>query len=187
MYISVEHNVDEQLEALDFLLDQEPFKQGSGDSPQSFEQLNGLRSSSGFQQELQNYESNQVSSVIEIRPDSQREQRKGVPEVIFGETKEIGQIITMARNILAESGRALISRVRPETVVTLRESFQTYTICVRQPAHPVAIYRSVYVYRSTGGHVGVISARASGIPVAYEPPFIADGMGCDVTCIDDGR
>jgi len=185
MYISVEHNVDEQLEALDFLLDQEPFKQGSGDSPQSFEQLNGLRSSSGFQQELQNYESNQVSSVIEIRPDSQREQRKGVPEVIFGETKEIGQIITMARTILAESGRALISRVRPETVVTLRESFQTYTICVREAAHAVAIYRPDYVYRSTGGHVGVISAGTSDIPVAEEAAFMAEVMGCEVTCIYD--
>src|SRR5260370_28179497 len=125
MYISVEHNVDEQLEALDFLLDQEPFKQGSGGSPQSFEQLNGLRSSSGFQQELQNYESNQVSSVIAIRPDSQREQRKGVPEVIFGETKEIGQIITMARTIMAESGREFISEVGQKTILSCRVSLQT--------------------------------------------------------------
>src|SRR5258708_21094741 len=103
MYISVEHNVDEQLEALDFLLDQEPFKQGSGGSPQSFEQLNGLRSSSGFQQELQNYESNQVSSVIEIRPDSQREQRIGDKEVIFGETQVIGPLISIARTIMVKS------------------------------------------------------------------------------------
>ena len=181
----MEHGADEQLEALDFLLGQEAFKQGSGGSPQSFEQLHGLQSSGGFQQELQNYKSNQVSSVIEIRPDPQREQRKGVPEVIFGETKEIGQIITMARNILAESGRAIISRVRPETVVTLRESFQTYTIRIREAARAVAIYRPDYVYPSTGGHVGIISAGTSDIPVAEEAALIAEEMGCEVTCIYD--
>jgi len=37
------------------------------------------------------------------------------------ETKAIGQIITMARNILEETGRAVISRVQPEAVEALRE------------------------------------------------------------------
>jgi pyridinium-3,5-biscarboxylic acid mononucleotide synthase len=185
MYISVGHQADEQLEALNFLLSQEAFKQGSGDSPQGFEQRSGQLSSNGFQQKLQNSESNQVSSAIEIRPDSQREQRKGVPEVVFGETKETGQIITMARNILAESGRVIISRVRTEAIEALRESFQTYTMRIREAARAVVIYRPDYVRRSTGGYVGVISAGTSDIPVAEEAALIAEEMGCEVTCIYD--
>ena len=179
------HQADEQIEALDFLLSQEAFKQGSGDSPQGFEQRSGQLSSNGFQQKLQNSESNQVSSAIEIRPDSQREQRKGVPEVVFGETKETGQIITMARNILAESGRVIISRVRTEAIEALRESFQTYTMRIREAARAVVIYRPDYVRRSTGGYVGVISAGTSDIPVAEEAALIAEEMGCEVTCIYD--
>ncbi len=179
------HQADEQIEALDFLLSQEAFKQGGGDSPQGFEQRSGQLSSNGFQQKLQNSESNQVSSVIEIRPDSQREQRKGVPEVVFGETKETGQIITMARNILAESGRVIISRVRTEAIEALRESFQTYTLRIREAARAVVIYRPDYVRRSTGGYVGVISAGTSDIPVAEEAALIAEEMGCEVTCIYD--
>ncbi len=179
------HQADEQIEALDFLFSQEAFKQGGGDSPQGFEQRSGQLSSNGFQQKLQNSESNQVSSVIEIRPDSQREQRKGVPEVVFGETKETGQIITMARNILAESGRVIISRVRTEAIEALRESFQTYTMRIREAARAVVIYRPDYVRRSTGGYVGVISAGTSDIPVAEEAALIAEEMGCEVTCIYD--
>jgi pyridinium-3,5-biscarboxylic acid mononucleotide synthase len=185
MYFSVDHQADEQLEALDFLLSQEAFKHRRGDSQQNLEQRIGLPSTSGFQQKLQNSESNLVSSLVEIRPDPQREQRKGVPEIIFGETKEIGQIIAMARHILAESGRAIISRVQPEAVEALRESFQTHTVRVHQAARAVVIYRPDYVRHSTGGHVGVISAGTSDIPVAEEAALIAEEMGCEITSIYD--
>src|SRR5690349_15406006 len=77
MYISVGQQADQHLEELDFLLNQQPFKH-----------------SSSSQQKLQNSESNQISAKVEIRPDFHREQRKGVPEVIFGETKNIGQIVS---------------------------------------------------------------------------------------------
>src|SRR5260221_4167572 len=167
------------------MLGQEAFKQDNGGRQQGLEQRDGATLSWRFQQKLQNSESNHTSSVIEIRPDLQREQRKGVPEVIFGETKAIGQIITMARNILEETGRAVISRVQPEAVEALRESFQAYTVRFREPAHAVVIYRPDYVRRSTGGLVGVISAGTSDIPVAEEAALIAEEMGCDVTCIYD--
>jgi pyridinium-3,5-biscarboxylic acid mononucleotide synthase len=185
MYISVGHQADEHLEALDFLLSQEAFKRDSKGSQQGHEQRSGQLSSSGFQQKLQNPESNQVSSVVEIRLDSQREQRKGVPEVIFGETKDIGQIVTMTRKILADTGRAIISRVQPETVESLREVFKTYSVRVRENARAVVIYEPDYVHRSTGGHVGVISAGTSDIPVAEEAALIVEEMGCEVTCIYD--
>ena len=123
MYISVGYQADEQWEELNFMLGQEAFKQDNGDSQQRLEQQGGTMLSSGFQQKLQNSESNHTSSVIEIRPDLRREQRKGVPEVIFGEAKAPGQIIAMTRSLLAETGRAIISRVQPEAVEALRESW----------------------------------------------------------------
>jgi pyridinium-3,5-biscarboxylic acid mononucleotide synthase len=185
MYISVGHQADEHLEALDFLLSQEAFKRDIEGSQQNLVNQSGQIPSSEFQQKLQNPESNQVSSIVEIRTDSQREQRKGVPEVIFGETKDIGQIITMTRNILEETGRAIISRVQPEAIAALREAFQTSSLRVRENARAVVIYEPGYVPRSTGGHVGVISAGTSDIPVAEEAALIAEEMGCEVTCIYD--
>jgi NCAIR mutase (PurE)-related protein len=185
MYISVGHQADEHLEALDFLLSQEAFKRDSEGSQQNLVNQSGQIPSSEFQQKLQNPENNQVSSIVEIRTDSQREQRKGVPEVIFGETKDIEQIVTMTRNILEETGRAIISRVQPEAVAALREAFKTSSVRVRENARAVVIYEPGYVHRSTGGHVGVISAGTSDIPVAEEAALIAEEMGCEVTCIYD--
>ena len=169
MYISVSQHADEQLEALDFLLNQQLFKHSNNSS----------------QQKLQNSESNHVSGVVEIRPDFHREQRKGVPEVIYGETKEIEQIVSMTRKLLDETGRTIISRVPTEAIEVLRDVFNTYNVRVHGTARAVVIYKPDYVLRRTGGQVGVISAGTSDVPVAQEAALIVEEMGCEVTCIYD--
>lgn len=121
----------------------------------------------------------------EIRPDPGREQRKGAPEVIFGETKSTAQIIAMARELLDGAGRAVISRIPAEAFVPIQEAFREYTIRTRETARAMVIYRPGYVRRDTGGHVGVISAGTSDVPVAEEAALIAEEMGCRVTCIYD--
>lgn len=179
------HQTDEQLKLLHQLLNQQAFKRSASSNKQATEHQGGLSLSSTLEQELQNSESNDAPSVIEIRPDTEREQRKGTPEVIFGETKEVAQIIAMARRLLASSGRAIISRVRPEAVEAVREAFQECTLRIYEAARAIVIYRPGYERRKTGGHVGVISAGTSDIPVAEEAMLIAEEMGCQVTCIYD--
>src|SRR5690349_19826650 len=87
--------------------------------------------------------------IIETRADPRREQRKGVPEIVFGESKDVAQIIAMAQGLLAGSGRAIISRVRPEMIAPLQEAFQGYTLRVAELAHALVIYRPGYVGPST--------------------------------------
>jgi pyridinium-3,5-biscarboxylic acid mononucleotide synthase len=169
MYFSVEHQADEYLESLDFLLNQQPFKHSSKSS----------------QHELQPSEINHISTVIEIRPDVHREQRKGVPEVIFGETKDIDQIISMTRTLLDTTGRTIISRVPTEAIEVLREVFSSFHVRVYGTARAVVISKPDYILHRTGGQVGVISAGTSDIPVAQEAALIAEEMGCEVTCIYD--
>jgi len=169
MYISVGQYADEQLEALNFLLNQQPFQHSSNSS----------------QQKLQNSESNHVSEVVEIRPDFHREQRKGVPEVIYGETKDIEQIVAVTRKMLNETGRTIISRVPTEAIEVLRDVFNRYNVRVHGTARAVVIYKPDYEHRRTGGQVGVISAGTSDVPVAQEAALIAEEMGCEVTCIYD--
>ncbi|HZR44718.1 MAG TPA: nickel pincer cofactor biosynthesis protein LarB [Ktedonobacteraceae bacterium] len=125
------------------------------------------------------------SSVVETRPDPGRERRKGAPEVIFGETKSTEQIIAMAQGLLAASGRAIISRLPLEAVTAVQTAFHEYTVRIREGARAMVIYRPGYVLKQTGGHIGVISAGTSDIPVAEEAALIAEEMGCRVTCIYD--
>jgi len=130
-------------------------------------------------------EHNWASSPMHTRPDAGREQRKGAPEVIFGETKEVAQIVAMVQGLLAGSGRAIISRLRSEAVLPVRTAFQEYQIHIREAARAMVISHPEYVRPQTGGHVGVISAGTSDIPVAEEAVLIAEEMGCRVTCIYD--
>jgi NCAIR mutase (PurE)-related protein len=142
-------------------------------------------SAGDLQQSFHRNLSDDISSIIEIRADPGREERKGVAEVILGETKEPAQIIAMARSLVSASGRAIISRVQPGIVEVLREAFPGYDFRIREDARAVVIYRPDYVRRSTGGLVGVISAGTSDIPMAEEAALIAEEMGCHVTRIYD--
>jgi pyridinium-3,5-biscarboxylic acid mononucleotide synthase len=137
------------------------------------------------EQEISSSEENTLATRIEIRSDPQREWRKGVPEVIFGETKQTTQVLAMAHSLLEGSGRAIISRVQPDTLVALRQEFQGYTLRVREASRALVIYQPGYVLAQTGGRVGVLSAGTSDIPVADEAALIAEEMGCHVTCIYD--
>jgi len=184
----VNHEADGQFELLHQLLgtgqfgDTEKHREQWG---QTAEQDDAAALAGSLSQETQNVAKSDLSSVVETRPDSGREQRKGSPEVIFGEAKETAQIIAMAQGLLAGSGRAIISRMPPASVTPVREAFHTYTVRMREAARAMVIYIPDYVRRSTGGHVGVISAGTSDIPVAEEAALIAEEMGCRVSCIYD--
>src|SRR5215467_7587941 len=165
MYISVDHQADEHLEALEILLSQQLNKHS--------------------QQKLQNSGTGDISAAVEIRPDPQREQRKGVPEIIYGETKDIDQIVSMTRTLLEKTGRTIISRVPGGAIEVLRDEFNMYHVRFFKTARAVVISKPDYVLRRTGGQVGVISAGTSDVPVAQEAALIAEEMGCEVTCIFD--
>jgi pyridinium-3,5-biscarboxylic acid mononucleotide synthase len=179
----VNYQADEQLELLYQLYPENPAKQLKHDNEQKGNPQ--LANREEEEQKFQTSKSHINSSGIGIRPDPEREQRKGTPEVIFAESKEVAQIIAMAQGLLKGSGRAIISRVRPEAIAPIREAFQAYTVSVREAARAVVIYRPDYVQRRTGGLVGIISAGTSDIPVAEEAATIAEEMGCQVTCIYD--
>lgn len=169
---------DEHLEELNLLYAEQPL-------PQAEEHQVDIQHSTEVEQESHNFQRNVHSSEIEIRPDPERERRKGTPEVIFGETKDVAQIIAMAQALLNGTGRAIISRVRPEAIAALRTAFQACTVSVHEAARCIIIYKPDYVQRRTGGLVGVLSAGTSDIPVAEEAALLAEEMGCEVTRIYD--
>jgi NCAIR mutase (PurE)-related protein len=177
----VNHKADDELEQLQLLLQ----GQTSGQPLQKSEQGGVNYPTSAAEAEFQHSTRHGLSSEIETRPDPGREQRKGAPEVIFGESKDVAQITAMARGLLQGSGRAIISRIHPEAIAPLQAAFQGYTAIVRESARALVIYRPGYERRHSGGNVGVISAGTSDIPVAEEAALIVEEMGCEVTRIYD--
>jgi len=180
----VDYDIDGQFELLNQLLGEGPFGRQTQDREQA-EQKDVAGRPMNAVEEAGSATQVYSSSVIETRPDAGRERRKGTPEVIFGETKGIEQIIAMAHGLLAETGRAIISRVPPALVQPISTAFQGYTVRIYEAARAVVIYRPEYKRHHTGGHVGVISAGTSDIPIADEAGLIAEEMGCRVTRIYD--
>lgn len=173
---------NEQIELISWLVGNGWFEQESLEKQQA-DRLAGLESG---QSEAQNsHQQAEQPYVIQTRPDPGREWRKGAPEVILGEAKDVSQIISMAQGLLSETGRAIISRVRPELIAQIKSVFHEYPVCIREAARAIVIYSPTYKRALTGGHVGIISAGTSDIPVADEAALIAEEMGCRVTCIYD--
>lgn len=173
-------DAQDQLDQLGRLLGQDVFTHGYA---HAFQRTAGDETAGIEEVSQRSSPSAETLERIEIRSDPKRESRKGVPEVIFGETKATSQILAMAHSLLRGSGRAIVSRARPEALVALRQEFTGYPL--RERGRTLVVYQPDYVALSTGGRVGILSAGTSDIPVAEEAALVAEEMGCQVTCIYD--
>jgi len=115
------------------------------------------------------------------RIDSHRAIRQGFPEVIFCEGKTVSQAATIAQRCLERHGTLLATRASREifNAIKAREPRAKYfslsrTIVVKpaRPARPV-------------GHILVVSAGTSDIPVAEEAAVTADILGSRVETLYD--
>jgi len=114
--------------------------------------------------------------------DLARAQRCGFPEVIFGEGKTAEIISEIAARLLADDQRMLATRIDPEKAALLAAEF------------PAARYnetsRTLRVdptsdSRESIGHVAVITAGTSDLPVAEEARETLDWMGVRATMVHD--
>jgi hypothetical protein len=107
------------------------------------------------------------------RVDTQREARCGFPEVVFGERKEPGELVEIARSILARHERLLVTRVDAAGMAALRSALPDCAL------HPKARAVSVNAPEpGTGeGRVLVLSAGTADAPVAEEAELTARMLG----------
>ncbi|MBX3746846.1 MAG: nickel pincer cofactor biosynthesis protein LarB [Verrucomicrobiae bacterium] len=113
--------------------------------------------------------------------DTHRTLRQGFPEVIFGAGKTAPQMVAIARKILRADGQLLATRVTPAQATQLRRAFP------KAVHHPVA--RCVTVEQPPlprrPGHIAVVAAGTSDLPVAEEAAVTAEVMGNRVERIYD--
>jgi NCAIR mutase (PurE)-related protein len=124
-----------------------------------------------------------------VTPDFERAKRKGVPEIIFAESKTAEQSCEIARLFLERNGRAILSRVSPEQEAQLRAlSRELGATFEWHAAARAAVLRGPQgVVPRTGGQVGILSAGTSDRPAAQEAAMVCQEMGCEViTSLDVG-
>lgn len=118
--------------------------------------------------------------VAAVRPDFDRQRRKGVPEVILAEGKRSDEALSAARAFLERTGRAILSRVPTELLAEARRAFAEYEVAAHTASRMVVIRRAGFEVAPTGGVVGVLTAGTSDRSAAEEAAVIAAEMGCRV-------
>lgn len=101
--------------------------------------------------------------------DHHRNLRNGIPEVIFAQSKKTDDIVKIAHLMLKKSGRFLITRGSEEVYSALKLKKAKF--------YP---YSGIISYGETSsktGHILVLSAGTSDIPVAEEAELTASFLG----------
>ncbi|MBN2125862.1 MAG: nickel pincer cofactor biosynthesis protein LarB [Deltaproteobacteria bacterium] len=114
--------------------------------------------------------------------DHHRSLRRGLSEVIFGEGKEIGDIIDIMARMSAQGENVLVTRLSPDKAEVLRREYPDGEYQVR--SRTLTLIRQPVQVQGRGT-VLVVSAGTSDIPVAEEAAVTARFMGNEVETIYD--
>src|SRR5512147_1315344 len=101
--------------------------------------------------------------------DTNREHRKGVPEIILAENKTVKDLVEITKHMLSENGRVIVSRCSPEHVLALKTDLANGVSCsVNEKARMVVVKKNGRTIKGTGGKIGLLTAGTTDIPVAEE-------------------
>ena len=113
--------------------------------------------------------------------DSNREHRKGIPEIILAENKSTKDVVEITLCMLGENGRVIVSRCGQEHIDALKAALpRDAAIQVNEKARLAIIKKKEFTVKTTGGKIGLLTAGTSDIPVAEEAKVVAQEMGCQV-------
>lgn len=135
----------------------------------------------GCDQVLRAFQAAPVADLGFAQVDMHRALRKGFPEVIFGAGKTPEQVVAIAGKLVEHEQNVLVTRVTPEHAKTLRKKFKRAVH--HELARCVTIEKKPLPKRA--GHIAVICAGTSDLPVADEAAVTAEIMGNNVVRISD--
>lgn len=120
-----------------------------------------------------------------VKLDIGREFRRGVPEIILAENKSTEVLIQAIKKMVESCGRAIVSRIKPDQVNSLKELSRDYQVYVNELARIAVIRKKGYEVVKTGGKVCIVTAGTADVPIAEEVKVVAEELGCTTITIYD--
>ncbi|TFH10193.1 MAG: nickel pincer cofactor biosynthesis protein LarB [Candidatus Thorarchaeota archaeon] len=119
--------------------------------------------------------------------DANRGTRSGIPEIVFGESKDASDIIQIVHRMLNTQNAALITRLDQEKLDVLESKLKEKNIEVfgKTPLLSVIVSNKDWSAQETSGRIAVITAGTSDIPYAKEAEALAKLVGVDVLSFYD--
>lgn len=110
--------------------------------------------------------------------DVDRKKRRGIPEVVYAETKQLTEIKKIVQAVMKKSNSILVSRIKKEHQKKIKSHVKqlNYKIKEGRNCSTVLIYKKPI--KKSKGHIGILCAGTSDIGVAEESRLMAESMNC---------
>lgn len=128
----------------------------------------------------------QLSSFEDLgfaKVDHHRKKRQGFPEVIYGESKTVEQIISITNSIRSQNDQILITRISEEKAAIILQSFPDLEY--HSNARIVCSKKDQSKAANTEKYIAIIAAGTSDLAIAEEAAITAEALGCSVRRIYD--
>ena len=119
--------------------------------------------------------------------DTGRKMRKGIPEVVFAERKQLSDIKKIISKVLEKTNSVVVSRIQKKDFEKIIEHCKKKKFKVKRGRNTTAILIHQKPIKKTGGRVGIMTAGTSDIYVAEEARLMCESMNCEcITSYDIG-
>ncbi|HUU49218.1 MAG TPA: nickel pincer cofactor biosynthesis protein LarB [Nitrosopumilaceae archaeon] len=131
------------------------------------------------------YSIEQIENIAKI--DVNRRKRRGIPEVIFGESKSIDEIKKILKITLEKTNSVIVSRIKPEDYPKIISFCKRLKIKIKVGKKSSSLLLFKKPIKFNGGKIGIITAGTSDIGVAEEARLMCEAMNCkSITSYDVG-
>jgi len=145
----------------------------------------GKISSKTAKKMLSLYSIEQIEEIAKI--DVNRRKRRGIPEVIFGETKSLDEIKKILKVTLEKTNEVIVSRIKSEDYPKIISFCKRLRIKIKVGKKSSSLLLFKKPIKFNGGMIGIISAGTSDIGVAEEARLMCEAMNCkSITSYDVG-
>ena len=125
------------------------------------------------------YQIEEISNIAKI--DINRRSRRGVPEVIYAETKKLSEIKAIIKVMIKQGEPVLVSRIQDRDYAKIITFAKQLGLKVRtgKNSSTLLLYHNTIKYGT--GQVGILCAGTSDVGVSEEARLMCEGMGCKCT------
>jgi len=111
--------------------------------------------------------------------DTGRKNRKGIPEIILGERKQLLDLKKIIKKTLSKNNEVLVSRIKKKDYSKILEFSKKNKYKIKKGKNTTALLIYKKNIKKIGGKVGIIAAGTSDVGVGEEARLVCESMNCD--------
>ena len=123
------------------------------------------------------YSIEKIDNIAQI--DTGRRNRKGIPEVVLAERKELPDLKKIIKKTLTKNNEVLISRIKQKDYTKILEFAKKNKYKIKNGKNTTALLIYKNKIKKLGGKIGIIAAGTSDIGVGEEARLVCESMNCD--------